>query len=293
MTNPAEPLAPAAPEESAPSATRALGPRILSATILLPLGVAAVWFGGLPLAIGAALLGIAMAFEWARMSAPERPWQLFFVLAIGASVCAFLAGYGHFQWMAPFLAGCAVVAALLRDTWLKRLEAFCGAIYVGAPGAAFVWLRSRPEDGLVYACGLAAAIWATDIAAYVVGRAIGGPKIFPQTSPQKTWAGFWGGVIAAALAAAGIGFAAHGAPVHWAVAGGAVSVVGQIGDMFESLVKRHFRVKDASGFIPGHGGVMDRLDALMAASLFCVLALSLAPGLAPEIGAPDFGLDWR
>ncbi|MET0545528.1 MAG: phosphatidate cytidylyltransferase [Caulobacterales bacterium] len=284
----AAPLIVADPAPSKPQMmSQMLTLRVLSSAVLLPLGVAAIWLGGLALGIAAGIAGVAMAYEWSKMQTPERPLPTSIVLGVGAALCPLLSAFGHVQWMAPFLAGCAIVAALLRDNWVARLESFCGAIYVAAPGAAFVWVRNRPDDGLTLALGVALTIWASDIAAYFVGRAVGGPKIFPETSPKKTWAGFLGGAAAGALAASIVGAVVSGAWVLWLLAGAVISVVGQFGDMFESLVKRHFKVKDASGLIPGHGGVMDRLDALMAASLFCAIVLNWAPSVTPDVHLAD------
>lgn len=253
--------------------------RVLSSVVLLPVGVAAIWAGGLTLGVAAGVTGVAMAYEWAKMQCPERPLPSALVLGLGAAICPVLSALGHVQWMAPFLATCAISAAMLRNRWIGRLETFCGAVYVAAPGAAFVWIRNRPDDGLALALGLAATIWASDIAAYFVGRAVGGPKIFPETSPKKTWAGFLGGATAGAAAAGLVGSLVDGILPLWLAAGAVLSVVGQFGDMFESLVKRHFKVKDASGLIPGHGGVMDRLDGFWAAVLLAVCIGLMRGGL--------------
>ena len=256
--------------------------RVISSAILLPIGIYVVWLGGLALAIAAALVGMVMAFEWARMQTPSNPMPQTFILGIGAVICTTLSGIGEFHWMAPCLFVIATIAAALRTSWIGRLESFCGAVYVAAPSAVFVWIRDRPDEGLIIAFALAIGTWASDIAAYFTGRAFGGPKLLPETSPKKTWSGFLGGIVAGAAAVA---LFAHAVHANWAVglfAGALISVIGQGGDMFESLVKRHFRVKDSSGLIPWHGGVLDRMDSLMAATLVSALALRFVTTLAPN-----------
>ena len=268
--------------DTAVSDRYSLPQRILSSTILLPLGILAVWSGGVVLAVAAGLIGAMMAFEWARMQNPTRPALQAIILGAGALACTTLSGIGEFHWMAPCLLVFALAAAAFRDTWIGRIESFCGAVYVGAPSAVFIWIRNRPDEGLILAFALAIGTWASDISAYFTGRTFGGPKLLPETSPKKTWSGFFGGIVGGALAVAAFAVAVHASWVVGLFAGAIISIVGQAGDMFESLVKRHFQVKDSSGLIPGHGGVLDRMDSLMAASLVCALALRWVSAVAPN-----------
>lgn len=256
--------------------------RVISSAILLPIGVFAVWLGGPVLTIAAAVLGVVMAFEWARMQNPANPMPQTLILGAGAIICTTLSGIGEFHWMAPCLLVVAFIAGALRTSWIGRLESFCGAVYVAAPSAVFVWIRDRPDEGLILAFALAIGTWASDIAAYFTGRTFGGPKLLPQTSPKKTWSGFFGGIVAGAAAVAIFASSVHASWAVGLIGGALISVVGQGGDMFESLVKRHFRVKDSSGLIPGHGGVLDRMDSLMAATLVSALALRFVTTLAPN-----------
>jgi len=269
-------------EDAAANDQYSLSRRVMSSTILMPLGVAAVWMGGPVLAAAAGLLGVVMAFEWARMQNPTQPTLQAVILGAGAIACTALSGIGEFHWMAPCLIVFAIAAAAFRDSWIGRLEAFSGAVYVAAPSAVYVWIRNRPDEGLILAFALAIGTWASDIAAYFTGRTFGGPKLSPETSPKKTWSGFFGGVVAGALAVAIFAAAVHANWLVGLIAGAIISVVGQAGDMFESLVKRHFQVKDSSGLIPGHGGVLDRMDSLMAATLVCALALRWVSTIAPN-----------
>ena len=256
--------------------------RVISSAIMLPIGVFAVWLGGPALTVAAALVGVIMAFEWARMQNPATPTPQTLILGAGAIICTTLSGIGEFHWMAPCLLVIALIAAALRTSWIGRLESFCGAVYVAAPSAVFVWIRDRPDEGLILAFALAIGTWASDIAAYFTGRTFGGPKLLPETSPKKTWSGFLGGIVAGAVSVAIFANVVHANWTVGLIAGALISVVGQGGDMFESLVKRHFRVKDSSGLIPGHGGVLDRMDSLMAATLVSALALRFVTTLAPN-----------
>jgi phosphatidate cytidylyltransferase len=133
---------------------------------------------------------------------------------------------------------------------------------------AFVILRGASDAGMLTIMWLFAVVWAADICAYFAGRLIGGAKLAPRISPKKTWAGLWGAVAGGAAAGLAVGWAASPANlVLVAVLGGVLAVVEQLGDLFESALKRHYGVKDSGRLIPGHGGVLDRVDGLVAATL--------------------------
>jgi phosphatidate cytidylyltransferase len=168
--------------------------------------------------------------------------------------------------------GAAALAAALSgwaDSGL-RYGKWCalGVLYVGLPCLAVLWLLEDPKAGFVTLIWLMAVTWATDTGGYVAGRLIGGPKLAPRISPNKTWAGLAGGIVGALavglVVALWFGQGNVGAIL---LISGVLAIVGQGGDLFESWVKRHFGVKDASSLIPGHGGVLDRVDGLVAVSL--------------------------
>jgi phosphatidate cytidylyltransferase len=140
-----------------------------------------------------------------------------------------------------------------------------------------MWIRAYPAIGLFAAISLFAIIWAADGAAYFAGRLVGGPKLLPSLSANKTIAGLVGGLLAGALAGLAYGelIGAHG--LAWLYVGFGVAGIGMAGDLFESMLKRRFGVKDASQLIPGHGGVLDRIDGLMAAAVFLALAMVWFP----------------
>jgi phosphatidate cytidylyltransferase len=186
-------------------------------------------------------------------------------------------------WAMTVLLGAAIsLAALSPD---RPLSAF-GAAYVGIPAFVLVWLRGEAEHGLAAVLYLFLAVWVTDIAAYAVGRSIGGPKLAPSISPGKTWSGLIGGVTCAGLAGAVFSWFVSGASA-WRLALLAIvlAVAAQLGDLYESSLKRRSGLKDASGLIPGHGGLLDRVDGLVAATALATLIV-----LLPHLQAPARGL---
>jgi len=155
-----------------------------------------------------------------------------------------------------------------------------GLLYVAAPVIAMIALLDRAADGAWTVFWVIAVVAATDLGAYFVGRTVGGPRLAPRLSPAKTWSGLGGGVVAATLAGAAIGAYYSQQPVlFWAVGGALLAIVSQAGDLAESAFKRHFKVKDASGLIPGYGGVLDRVDGLVAAVVAVALFVWANEGL--------------
>lgn len=257
-----------------------LGPRIASGLVLAIGGVTAAWFGGPLLAGACGAAVVAMSYEWARMSEPDaiRPAFMFSLAgSLGAvmfSSWQFL-GYG-FAWLVV----CAIASALRRRSARGFIETAGGAIYIGLPAALFVWLRDRGPEGLETILALFAIIWSADIFAYFGGKIIGGPKVAEGLSPKKTWSGLATGTLAGAFAGYGCGVLFHADPdlrMAWFVIGALIATTGLAGDLFESFLKRRFGVKDASKLIPGHGGVLDRIDSLMAATLLVGAALAFGP----------------
>jgi phosphatidate cytidylyltransferase len=177
-------------------------------------------------------------------------------------------------------AGAALSAAWRRMPvlWPVPWHAF-GAVYVGLPVLAFALLRDSPRGAAIVG-GLFVAVWTADTGALFFGRLIGGPKLAPVLSPNKTWAGFLGGTLAAGVAESLYVGLLGGAIVEAAVFGIFLALFGHCGDLFESWVKRQFRAKNTGHLIPGHGGMLDRIDSLLFAAPACVALMSL-PGLNP------------
>jgi phosphatidate cytidylyltransferase len=261
-------------------------PRTVSAIVLIPLGLGAAWFGGPWLAAPAGAAALAMSYEWARMSEPKALTPAFLFTLVGSLGAVMFASWGLLDWGLGWLALCAASSAVRRRTMRTVLETAAGALYIGAPPACFLWLRAQGPGGFEVILLLFTTIWAADVAAYFAGRLIGGPKLVEKLSPQKTWSGLVFGIVAGAGAGAANGqFFAAPSLAEWAAAGAAVALIGLGGDLIESLIKRRFGVKDASRLIPGHGGVLDRLDGLMAATLVTSGFLALCPwALASLLG---------
>ncbi len=256
-----------------------LGPRILSGLILATGGVTAAYFGGPWLAGACGAAVVATSFEWARMSEPDKPAAFMFALA-GSLGAVMFSSWQYLGYAVLWLGLCCVLSAFRRRTLIGAIETAGGAFYIGLPTAIFVWLRDRGPEGLETILALFAIIWASDIFAYFGGKLIGGPKIARGLSPNKTYSGIVAGVLAGAAAGLGCGILFHVAPeyhVAWLIIGALIAFTGLMGDLFESFLKRRFGVKDASGLIPGHGGVLDRIDSLMAASLLVGAALAFGP----------------
>jgi len=224
-----------------------------------------------------------MGWEWARLvgRGAVGPAGFAVIATMEAAMAALALGDGRLA-CGLAVAGAVVVAVLARTARGEAAWAAGGTLWITIAALAFLWLAQGPGGGWQTAYWLLAVVWANDIAAYAVGRAVGGPKLAPRWSPKKTWAGFLGGVICAGI----VGFLWSGVVWHQSTTGGIVSALvamaAQLGDLAESLAKRHFGVKDSSGLIPGHGGLLDRVDGLMAASAVAG-AVTFATGRGPSV----------
>lgn len=255
-----------APPPPSPVKSGDLKARILSALVMAPVVLAAVWFGGwifhLLIVVGA-VLGM---LEWVNLVPSQRKAGAVAVSVIG--IAAVMAS--EILW-GPALAIAIAVASviLLAAAGGGRDKALLGAgiFYVGAGLVGLMWLRDRPEIGLELFLYAMLAVWATDIGAYAAGRTIGGPKLAPRISPKKTWAGLIGGMVSAGLVGWLVALVSGAAlPLLALLVGALAAVVGQAGDLFESAVKRRYDVKDSGHLIPGHGGILDRIDGLLVAA---------------------------
>lgn len=273
-------MPPSALAEPAPLGVAVLSRRVLSALILAPLAIAAAWFGWPWLPIATALAGGGMAWEWARLCNKGRvrgSGALLIGVVLVATAVASAAHTGAALALSALAAAVIFLHARREGGGDARWLAL-GAPWLAIPCVLLLWLARTEASGRVTVLWIFAVVWATDIGAYAVGRCIGGPRLAPRWSPGKTWAGLIGGVLCAALA----GFAAAavlraGAVLPLILASSGLAIVEQFGDLAESMAKRRFGVKDSSGLIPGHGGLLDRLDGLLAV-VPAVALLSLAGG---------------
>ncbi|MDX3883241.1 MAG: phosphatidate cytidylyltransferase [Sphingomonas sp.] len=252
--------------------------RVLAGIVMIAVALGALWAGGIWFGLLASAAGLLMIGEWAGLLRADR-WRtrvmlvllaLFLVqtllIANGAAgqfgpgrvgiVPATIWPGGGVVTMAMVLVLLFALGALLT----RRVGLAAGILYAGLPALALIYLRE--ERGLLLTLWAMALVWATDIGAYFAGRGIGGPKLAPRISPNKTWAGLIGGVIAAELLSLvmAIFFGLSWIAVYFATT---LAVAAQIGDLFESWLKRRVGAKDSGRLLPGHGGVMDRLDGLV------------------------------
>lgn len=256
-----------------------LGLRTLSALVMAPPALLAAWWGGFAFAALAAAAAAVMCWEWHRMVTKE--YGLAGKIASGGSLIAALLAV-----VQPVTALGVVLLTAVASTALApgrgeraHLWAGAGVLYAGLPSVALVWLRADPAFGRETLFWLLLVVWATDIAAYGSGRLLGGPLLMPRVSPKKTWAGLLGGMAAAGLVGLGTALALGlPSPVGLGLGSALLAVVAQAGDLTESWVKRRAGVKDSSNIIPGHGGVLDRVDGLLFAALAVALG-TLASGV--------------
>lgn len=249
--------------------------RILSALVMIPLALGALYIGSPAFDLLVLAAAMAMTWEWTRLVHGGRfaPAGWITLAAAIATVVLVAADVGGWAFLAIVLGGIgAGFAARLGGDGRGMLWAVFGVFYICLPAAAILWLRSSTVDGFGTVAWLFAVVWASDIGAYFAGSAIGGPRLAPAISPNKTWAGAAGGAILAAVAGGVIAGLLDVADIWMpAAAGIALSLAAQAGDLFESRIKRMFGAKDAGTLIPGHGGVLDRVDGLVAAAPAVVL----------------------
>lgn len=260
---------------------RGLATRVVSAVVLAPPVLALLYFGP---PYSDALLVVAggiLGFEWCRLSNNQKLGQtgLVTVAALaGAPVAAALGGFALGGWWLATGAMAALVVGSLGRRAATPWPAL-GIAYLGCALLAFQLLRQDPQHGREVVLWLIAVVWATDIMAFVTGKVLGGPKLAPTVSPNKTWSGLAGGVAAAAAVGALAAHLVEGQSMTGlALFSATVALSAQAGDLWESSLKRRFGVKDAGHIIPGHGGLLDRVDGLLAASIF-VAAVSWMRGV--------------
>lgn len=260
--------------------------RVCSALVLVPLALATAYLGDWPFAVFWGVAALGVLWEWTSLVAgTDRR----FVLMTGAASLALALALvvSGLPLAAVIVLAIGTLAAASLAPAERRLWIAGGIPYAGALGLAPIVLRSDGEDGFLAVIFLFAVVWTTDITAYFIGRAAGGPKLVPQVSPNKTWSGAIGGTLAAIVVALALAKTAALAGL-FAIAMLAIvlSVSAQAGDVFESFLKRRFGAKDSSHLIPGHGGLMDRLDGFVTASIVATL-IGLARG---GFEAPGRGL---
>jgi phosphatidate cytidylyltransferase len=252
--------------QAAPAAdqgSRNLILRVIAALVLAPVAIAIAWLGGWLWTTLVTLAAIGLYVEWLMIVGMARETRVVTSGAVALGISGLCLAAGRIDASVLALAlGLAAVALLSpqRRSWIAT--GFC---YAAAAQIASVLVRLDQTSGFVALILVLLVVWATDIGGYFAGRGIGGPKLWPRVSPRKTWAGAVGGFAASLVVAAGFAVVGLGKTGPLLLLGAVLSIASQLGDLFESAVKRRFGVKDSSHIIPGHGGLMDRLDGFVAA----------------------------
>lgn len=248
--------------------------------------VAAAYGGGVWFAMLIAVAVAAAAREWHRMfTANFAPYMAVTILTLATALvaaCGAIRAPGTFPW-AMLMGGTIAnfsLATLRREE--PAWQGF-GVLYLGISSVSVVMLRMSAPHAFWLVVMLFACVWATDTGALVIGNLVGGPKLVPVLSPNKTWAGLIGGIVCAIIVGAAIVAALGGDVVRGGLFGLGVSLAAHAGDLFESWVKRRVGRKNSGNLIPGHGGVLDRIDSIILAAPVCALAV-MALGFNPLLG---------
>lgn len=257
-----------------------LGLRVVSGVIL---AAGAIWallafdwpglYWRIPFLLLVAIAGILLSLEWGQMAAPGRARRVGWATAVVVAAVVVLSFLGLY-WQAW---GCVALGALVSALLAARsgdriVDAAYGVLYIAPAGIALVWLRQSLQ-GAGWSLMLFATAWSADICAFLVGNLVKGPKLWPRFSPNKTWSGLAGGLIAASVASVIVAALVMKLSLPGAALiglGGGLATMA--GDLWESMLKRRFGVKDSGDLIPGHGGLLDRVDGLMFAIVVFAIA---------------------
>jgi phosphatidate cytidylyltransferase len=254
--------------EAAPAAVAAPGARnllmrVVAALVLAPAAIAMAYAGGWLWTTLVTLASVGLYVEWLTIVGEARRTRVVASGAAALAIAAVLLALGRIEASLVMLGLGLVAVALLTPE--RRIWAITGFGYAAAAELASILVRLDPDKGWTALMLVLLVVWVTDIGGYFAGRGIGGPKLWPRVSPNKTWAGAVGGFVASVVIAAGFAALDLGRTGPLLVLGSVLSIASQLGDLFESAVKRRFGVKDSSHIIPGHGGLLDRLDGFVAA----------------------------
>jgi phosphatidate cytidylyltransferase len=253
--------------------------RSLVGAVLVSIAAVALLLGGFVFWVLCVVGALLMMSEWSDLrGVTMRTKRLAqFSLSVPLAImCPLAAGPGFFAL------GLLIGAAFFVVIVTQRPRLAIGVIYCGLPVLALLLIR-RQEEGAVYTLWALAVVWMTDIGAYFVGRAIGGPKLAPAISPNKTWAGLAGGVVLAGLFGVFMHFYA-GLAMRLTLASPLLAIAAQAGDLYESHLKREVGVKDSGTILPGHGGVLDRVDGLVPVAPIAAVLVVVVPKLYPLLG---------
>ncbi len=269
------PDTPATPETAKGSSN--LFMRVVAALVMAPLTIAIAWIGGWPWACIVIAAAALLYFEWLMIVGASGNR-----LAVASGIAALaVAGVCLMMRRTDLALGIVAVGIVLAAVAARGQRGWVasGLVYAAAALIAAIVVRRDAEFGFVALMFVLLVVWVTDIGGYFAGRGIGGPKLWPRVSPKKTWAGAIGGLVLSLVIAAAFALLGFGAMLPLLLLGAVLSIVSQLGDLFESAIKRRFDVKDSSHIIPGHGGLLDRLDGFVAAIVFAALIGFMRGGL--------------
>ncbi|MGD0432305.1 MAG: phosphatidate cytidylyltransferase [Acetobacteraceae bacterium] len=251
--------------------------RLRTALVLLPVALLCVWVGGYAFLLLVAVACLLLVSEWTTMCGRGITTVSGFAMMTVIAAAAVCGGLGL-----PAIGLLLVLAGTVAAAMGAGFNLALGFPYLGLAAVAVSWLRADPDAGLANTLFILTLIWASDVGAYMIGRLVGGKKMVPSISPGKTWSGAAGGLLCAVLAglAAAACLSSGYSPSHVVALTIVLGIISQAGDLLESALKRHFGVKDSGSIIPGHGGLLDRLDALLAvAPVAALLALTAGRGV--------------
>jgi len=272
--------------EAVPRTWKDLGVRLVSAVILVAVCYIPFYFGGLLWLGLIVLFGGRMMYEWVRMSAKDAHLLNFVVPMIGMLIAVLLCYLGHYQIALLVTVATALLAIVGRGMRGGVLWAGLGTLYIIIPLICILWLRGFESgwsgEGFRKVAFIIVAVVAADVGAYFGGSYFKGKKMAPKLSPNKSWSGFFSGMLAGAIFGALIGWIMEFSPLHGALLALPLTVFSVMGDFLESGLKRKLKVKDTGGVLPGHGGVLDRVDSLMFTVVICAIALLAMPSLWPH-----------
>ncbi|PHR93380.1 MAG: phosphatidate cytidylyltransferase [Robiginitomaculum sp.] len=264
-----------------PGTFKSLGVRAVSGITLILICGLPVYYGGWAMIVLVAFFGTGMIWEWVRMTDAGFSKLAVILPILGLLGVLGFAGIGYWAWAVGVVLGASVLATLERVRRGEVLWAGAGVIYILMPCLAIIWLRGQGAG--VSAPGFAKLLFvifvviAADSFAYLGGSTLKGPKFAPKISPNKTWSGFASGLIGGGIVGMIVAWFSGMSPLYGLVFSVPVVLASVFGDLLESAIKRHLDVKDAGDLLPGHGGLLDRVDSLMMAVLIAVIALLVWP----------------
>ena len=257
-------------------ATSELKQRVLAGIVMASVAISVTVLGGWSFAVVWLGASLAVAYEWQRLVHKDKS-----AVPVVVALVVVVAAVSGALWSNPAILILSVALVLIAGFAVAKgnmVATSVGVAYAACFGAAVLLCRGNDTNGMIVILWLFAVVWGTDILAYFTGRYFGGPKLWPQVSPKKTWSGAIGGLFSGVLLGCLVLFALGVSPTFpHVILSIAFSVLTQMGDLFESAVKRRYDVKDSGSLIPGHGGFMDRLDGFIFAAIFAA-AVGLAQG---------------